>query len=333
MPAGFGGGSHGGGGGGHSSSGGSHGSGNFGSFGPGHRGIYHSSVVFINGGYHRRYYYDDDNGNEIEVPRTKNMILHSVFFFLTIFLVVAYLFSIIIYGSISSSYGGLSQIKYDYEFYSNIVVSALAHQPSGVPVGTGNKYIVRGTVEGFQKVDSSYGKYYMNYAFDAKYHFSGHTFSVYSEEQKRAIEATADNNGVIYIYIALNKSVDSLELSDTMPSSGFDHAPIDFIDFSLEDDWEYVISLKMNNQFFKIYTPIIAVVFVVSFIGCLVFSKRASAERKEFLSKYKESAKKSSSGVSGASGKKSLKCRYCGSVLQEGVTKCPNCGASGDIYD
>lgn len=153
---------------------------------------------------------------------------------------------------------------------------------------------------------TEYNKYYYEYRFyDNKGNkYDGYTFSVY----------TLDN-------VPSKGDIVKLAIDDKKIDDNTDSIPMDYINFSLEDDGEYV-AIKAEK---KTHTTVLIVTCVLV-VGALVgiFLVYATAKRKK--EEEIESEKRLEQEKQETENKKKY-CQYCGTKLKPDDRNCPHCGA------
>ena len=274
------------GGGSRGSSGGSRGGSHFGSIGPrmfrGRPGMMHGRNVFFIG---TRYYMPATAMNKIS-----SMIMGL---FMILF------FSIFPFAFLLGYSSNLKVIESDYIYYQDMIADAEANP---------EELQVEGRITAIKKLEHI-DKWYILYEFTADDGdtVDGYTFSIYTWEQVKEFQ----RGGKILL------AVESLETDRNS-----DSVNIDFKDFELEDDGEYVYAKKMKTIAIVVYS-----LFIAGFVALLVatiitFKKQLQEKEAEEAEKKEREAEENS-----------IKhCAYCGSVINETRETCAKCGAANIHY-
>lgn len=302
MPSG----SHSNGGGGSHFGGGSSGGSHFGGFNSGSsRNINMAPRVYVFGG--RRYV----------VSGTRRTGIYALNF------VILFMVFVVFAGALMLSGGNKSikTIKADYNRYQQMITYA----------NQNSEYKINGVITDQFKNDDC-DKYYITYAFPISYvddetallekyrqdvsngdfeddWVQGYSFSVYSLDE---VGATKFQKGQL-VELAINNKKSEID-------SSTDSIPTDYLNMPLSQDGEYNVA-KRNTVVGPIMICVAALVIVGCVAGQIAVIKTSKQEEAE------TETTQTSSEVSTPQAKIN-KCAYCGAVLKEGETKCPNCGGS-----
>ena len=186
----------------------------------------------------------------------------------------------------------ISMIKEEQLFYLDMVENA-ENNP---------EYQVMGKVTGvFYRED--FEKYYVTYEF-GEANYKGYTFSIYTRNDYPAKGS--------YIVLAVD---------DTFIDETTDSIPMDYKNYTLEDDGEYMHlldNLKQARTVAIVFTSIFVALIAVSIV--IVGTSKKKEKEKELLTK--EEAEKQL-----AEQKKKQYCQYCGAKVDPKDPTCGQCGA------
>lgn len=152
------------------------------------------------------------------------------------------------------------------------------------------------------KKNSDSDTYYIIYVIDNK--IEGYSYSVYTEEEARALLSQT-------IKVAVNSFI----LSDET-----DSIPVDYKNKSIESDGEYVVA-RSNKKVFLVMTVISLSIFVILMVITVILDIKG----RQYIDDQESNSTIENSTLS----KKPviIKCEYCGTILNETQTSCPNCSA------
>lgn len=153
---------------------------------------------------------------------------------------------------------------------------------------------------------TEYNKYYFEYKFydDSRHSYDGYTFSVY----------TIDN---------VPKKGDriALAIDDETIDENTDSIPMDYINFTLEDDGQYLVNKKGSKEALT-GLIICGAIAVGSLVGVFIVYATAKRKKEEEI----ESEKCSEQEKQAVENKKKY-CQYCGTKINPDDRNCPQCGA------
>lgn len=231
-------------------------------------------------------------GRSVFIVSTGRQSILSIFLIVGFFLAVSLITSI---ASLSGLNEHIKMIEEENRYYINMVQTALAD----------SRYVVDGEVEDhFYKTE--YGKYYITYSFvaDDGSEVDGYTFSIYKLEN-----------------LPTKGSKIKIAVNDISTDEDTDSIPMDYVNFTLEDDGEYVLYKQNKAKTVRsvVICGLIMVAIVAGYILIIVTSKKKE-EEKEAEQKAEQKAKEE------AENKKRF-CEYCGSRVEPSDNVCPQCGA------
>lgn len=209
---------------------------------------------------------------------------------------------ILLLGSIFMQFSALS----DYNEHLKMIEEENRYYIAMVQNAAVNtEYMVKGEVED-QFYKSEYGKYYITYTFkaDSGANVEGYTFSIYGLNN---IPAKGSE-----IWIAVN---------DKTTDSDTDSVPMDYVNFTLEDDGEYQLFKKQRNS--TITKMVILGVVVVALVGGYILVIVTAKKKQE----EKEEAEKAEAKAKEEAEEKKRFCEYCGARVEPADNVCPQCGA------
>ena len=217
---------------------------------------------------------------------------------LSLILVVAIMLigSIFLQSSAISTYDrNISMIEEEDRYYKQMVLNASVN----------TEYMVKGEVKD-QFYKREYGKYYITYTFRTSTggKVEGYTFSIYTIENLPAKGSD--------IWLAVN---------DRVVDSDTDSIPMDYINFTLEDDGEYLLYKQKRAE--SVRSAIITGVVVAALIGgsaLVIFTAKKKQEEKAAAEKAEVKAKE-------VAEEKKRFCEYCGARVEQSNSICPQCGA------
>lgn len=226
-------------------------------------------------------------------------------FLFTLFFIFAFASIFLFVSSSSTNNAKIQTIINHHNYYIEMIDDAKAD----------SNLMIQGKVVNYYEYEDS-GKYYITYSFEVpsapgKW-VNGESYTIYTHAQ--ASKLWNDYNaGGFDIAIPIPKT--SITASNY---TSLDSVNADYENFSLEDDYEYEMLQKSASSIRITKVAFTAVSVVLLVVIILIFAKN--------LKKDDEKEAVETSTVS--STKVSKKCKYCGSTLKEGETKCPNCGGS-----
>jgi len=112
-----------------------------------------------------------------------------------------------------------------------------------------------------------------------------------------------------------------LAVDDSDIDSTTDSIPMDYKNFTLEDDGEY-LAYKSRLNYYKI-SMVVSIIIVVALVGGYILVI-ATAKRKE--EEKKEQEKQEQEEKEQAEERKKF-CQYCGNRVNSNDRNCPQCGA------
>lgn len=202
---------------------------------------------------------------------------------------------IINFGTLSSFKEDKRMIEEENRYYISMVERAESD----------SRYMVEGTVEE-QFYKTEYERYYITYTFetDAGNTVSGYTFSIY----------TLDN-------VPAKGSTIWLAVDDLVVDTDTDSVPMDYDDFTLEDDGEYLkVKKTISKATWKIVLFIGLIVVAVGGYILVIVTAKKKQEEKEETEKAEQKAKEEAE-------EKKRFCEYCGARVEPSDSVCPQCGA------
>lgn len=236
--------------------------------------------------------------------------------------VILFMVFIVFAGALMLAGGNkaVKTIKADHARYQQMITYAKEN----------NDFLIYGVITDQFKNDEC-DKYYITYAFPidyiddkddllAKYHrdvrsgdfeiewVQGYSYSVYSLAQVSALNMQRGS----LVELAINNEKSEID-QDT------DSIPTDYLNMPLNRDGEYTAA-KSKKTAGSIMIVISAVVIVGCVAGQIAVIKTCKPEQAPV-----EADQPIDQGKA-APQQKVNKCAYCGAVLKEGETKCPNCG-------
>lgn len=159
-------------------------------------------------------------------------------------------------------------------------------------------------------VNKKYGKYWFNYTFDTGFlgkKANGFSYCLYDESDLDSIRV----GSIITIAISEDKNY--------MTPLNVDSAPMDMINFSPEDDGEYVYlknQAKSNRTIGIVVLCLSGVFLVINIVLCCKFFKKVE----------KTSDTTAETSAIGSQSKPNY-CAYCGKLIPNGEDSCSSCGA------
>lgn len=250
---------------------------------------------FGGGSYHRSRPRGPRNfrfGRSVFVVSTGRQSILSIIIFVGV-LVLGYLFTSV--SIFSGHKEHLNMIEEENRYYLNMVATAK----------NDSDYVVTGEVTN-QFYKTEYERYYITYSFvaDDGSTVEGYTFSIYTLE-------TVPKKG----------SEIELAVDDKTTDSDTDSIPMDYANFTLEDDGEY---LKVKKDKAKsVRGIVIGVVVIVCLVGgyiLVIVTSKKKQEEKEAEQKAEQKAKEEAE-------EKKRFCEYCGARVEPSDNVCPQCGA------
>jgi len=178
----------------------------------------------------------------------------------------------------------------EYYFYQNMIDNAIEHRNEG--------YIVNGTVIN-KYVDDGVGKYYIVYTLPGM-NEEFETFAVYSLS-----EVSKYSQG----------SPIELALGGPVVNENTESIDTDFKNVELEEFSLYILANEHVES--SIWRVVLCLGVPAILIAILVF-----------VSKKKSKLVSTEVSENTQTNEAETKCRYCGSTLDAGTRKCPNCGAN-----
>lgn len=304
MPSGFGGGSSGGG---HSGGGGGGHSGGGGWSGGGHS---RPSRSYGYRGGHRVVFISGSSGPYMRTSHSALITFLRVLMYICIV-------GCFITGSLCMNENSFKhEIERQYTYYQQLVSNAKIQEAQG------RDYIIEAIAYSCYPRYDSNGKYRILYKFETMSgsYNDGYTFDTYTKEEAEAIV----KNG--YITIA----VDSYPI--TMYTDSVD---VEYGNTTLEDDGQYVYTVKKVNKLLTIAISFGAGILILGVLQVVLTKKFTKKEdEKDLAEALKPSGGDSSqqtyshtTNVNYPSRKK-RKCVYCNSRIKDGEDTCSRCGAS-----
>ncbi len=277
----------------HSSGGGNIGGGGFGG-GRYPRGFFGPGVVIINN-------------------RPYRMGKASIGYFINLILIFVLVIVAMAGGGMMANASSLKKtIKYEFIKYQDLIEFVENDREAAID------RIVEGQIK---SIEPGYGKYRVIYEFDYQNYegCNGYSFYVYTQEDLRELNYRVGAK----IYLAIDPSI--------VNNDGPDSIPMDFEDFDVEDDGEYVEA----NFNFKIGVGMLVggIVGVVLLIIANHFILKKHAQpvedgKNNGNSGNNDNNNNNDGNATGNSDEDEITyCSYCGARIKKGEQKCPNCGA------
>ena len=216
----------------------------------------------------------------------------SVLSIIAFFMIMCLLAMFPAWSSVSEIKSDIKMIKEEQAYYLDMIENA-ENDPS---------YQVMGEVTGvFYKQE--YERYYITYEFGDE-DFEGYTFSIYTREN-------CPSNGSSILL-----AVDEKNIDDTT-----DSIPMDYKNFTLEDDGEYNLYVKNLKN-----VRTVAIVATLIFVGliALIVVVVSTAKKKE---EEKEQQEKEENEKKQIEEEKKKFCQYCGAKVDPNEPVCGQCGA------
>lgn len=197
--------------------------------------------------------------------------------------------------SISSAKDHLKMIEEEQRYYLQMVADAEL-DPSLQTVGK---------VKAVYYQDD-YDKYYIEYYLydETGRSYEGYSFSVYN-----LTNAPKKGSEILL-------AVDDADIDSTT-----DSVPMDYKNFTLEDDGEYML-YKSRLKYYTTGTVVLIIVIVALIGGCILVVATAKRKKEE-----QEEAEKKEQTKKAEEAQRKKFCQYCGNRVNETDRNCPQCGA------
>lgn len=211
---------------------------------------------------------------------------------LTVFIFIALFIAIISISNLVINVNAMNTIIYDRHYYINMIEFAEK-----------NPTFMRDAIVTDYEQSLTSDAYYIIYMIDGR--VEGYSYSVYTEEEARALLSQT-------IKVAVNSFI----LSDET-----DSIPVDYKNKSIESDGEYVVA-RSNKKIFLVMTALSLSIFVILIVITVIIQVKG----KQYIDGQEANSTIENSSLS----KKTviIKFEYCGTILNEAQSSCPNCGAN-----
>lgn len=228
-------------------------------------------------------------GTRYYVPLKKSNAIRSFFVLAIFFVVVA---AVLMLGGFAPN-NDLKKITADRQRYIEMINRAEKD----------SSYVREGTITG-TFYNSDCGKWYFTYVIptdDGYGNLEGYSYSIYdANEIKNFVPGETLEFAVGFTPVTL--STDSIDM-------GYKNKP-------LSDDGEYIDLIKERRNLRLFAALAVLAALSLGILGAVLLFKNL---------RKKETAGETTEDENGIPIRR---CEYCGSVLLDGETKCPNCGAS-----
>lgn len=228
-------------------------------------------------------------GTRYYVPLKKSNAIRSFFVLAIFFVVVA---AVLMLGGFAPN-NNLKKITADRQRYIEMINRAEKD----------SSYVREGTITG-TFYNSDCGKWYFTYVIptdDGYGNLEGYSYSIYdANEIKNFVPGETLEFAVGFTPVTL--STDSIDM-------GYKNKP-------LTDDGEYIDLIKERRNLRLFAALAVLAALSLGILGAVLLFKNL---------RKKETAGETTEDENGIPIRR---CEYCGSVLLDGETKCPNCGAS-----